>query len=89
MTMRTPHSAAREACSGSSQRREERSGQVAGDLHHPVESAEGDVGQDGTGLVLEEVGQGLVPAKPAGRRDHAGDQHVLEVTRLAHGHGQG
>ena len=36
---------------------EERSGQVAGHPHHPVEAAEGQVGQDGAGLVLEQVGQ--------------------------------
>ena len=68
---------------------EERGAQVARHLHDLVETAERDVGQDGAGFVLEEVGQRLVPAEPAGRLDHAGHQHVLEVGGLAHGDGQG
>ena len=68
---------------------EERRAQVARHPHDLVEAAEGDVGQDGAGFVLEQVGQRLVPAEPAGRLDHARHQHVLQVAGLAHGDGQG
>ena len=87
--MRTAHSAAREACAGSSQRAKKGARQVARHQQNPVELGEGQVGQHRAGLVLQEVGQGARAPHAAGRLDHARHQHVLEVGGLAHGHGQG
>ena len=67
---------------------EERGGQVAGHQEDPVQLGEGQVGQDGARLVGQQVGQRLVRAELAGRLDHAGHEHVLEVVGLAHDDGQ-
>ena len=74
--------------SGSSQRAKNGAARSLATQQHPVDAAEGQVGQDGAGLVLQQIGQGLVVAQPAGRLDHAGHEHVLEVGGLAHDDGQ-
>ena len=87
--MRTAHSAARDACSGSSQRAKKGAARSPATRSTRSSSPKVRWGRTAPGLVRQQVGQRAVGAEPAGRLDHAGHEDVLEVGRLAHDDGQG
>ena len=87
--MRTAHSAAREACSGSSQRAKNGAARSLATSRTRSRSAEGEVGQDGAGLVHQQVGQR--PVRPSRRADSTmpATSTSSRSVGLAHGDGQG
>ncbi len=67
---------------------EERRREVAGHEEDPVQVGEGEMAQDHTGLVQQQIGQGGMRAEPAGGFDHAGHEDILEIGGFAHDDGQ-